>query len=248
MKLRKEGVIAILLMVVILGGAVFLLNYLRNRERNALATRIAALEGRSGVPTGIEDLKSAIALYEQRIENHVQDAAQTGIYWKILANRLQDKGLYNEALNALERAIYYNPADPALQYLVGISASMAAKGSLDFNTGSRSGDRYFGIAESAYLNSISLDETYARSRYALGVLYVFELDRPEEAIPHLEKYLDLTVNDTDGMFVLARAYFMTSRYEEALNVYDRILSISKDQKIRREAEENRRYVMDVYYG
>jgi tetratricopeptide (TPR) repeat protein len=126
-----------------------------------------------------------------------------------------------------------------------------AKSFLDFSgSGSAGGDseRYYALAEDAYRKAIALDEKYVRPMYALGVLYVFELGRPEDAIPVMERYLDLTTNDVDGMAILAHAYALTSQYEFALNLYDRILSITKDKDKRAAVEESRRQVMDSYYG
>jgi tetratricopeptide (TPR) repeat protein len=50
------------------------------------------------------------------------------------------------------------------------------------------------------------------------------------------------------MAVLAHAYALTGQYQLALDYYDQILSITKDQYKRAAAEESRRMVMDAYYG
>jgi tetratricopeptide (TPR) repeat protein len=249
MKVKKEIVTGIFVVVILAAGFTLFYNYGINGERNKLARRIAELGNPGGPPETIEGLKEAISLYEKQIEQHVKDAAQTGVYWKILATRLQDRGLHNEALAALERAVFYSPQDPSLLYLTGISAARVAKSFLDFSGGgSDDSGRYYALAEDAYRKAIAMDEKYVRPMYALGVLYVFELGRPEDAIPVMEHYLDLTVNDVDGMAVLAHAYALTSQYEFALNLYDKILSITKDKSKRAAAEESRRQVMDSYYG
>ncbi|MDR3276250.1 MAG: tetratricopeptide repeat protein [Treponema sp.] len=248
MKIRKELVIGIVVLLILVSGGVALYSYLQYRTKNDLAVRIAEL-GNGGTPQTIEMLREAISLYEGEIEGFVKMSAQTGVYWKILATRLQDRGLHNEALDALERAISYAPEDVSLPYMTGISATMVAKSKLDFSeTGDRERERYYALAEDAYLRSIAMNETYSKPHYALGVLYVFELGRPEDAIPQLERYQELTVNNVDGMFVLARAYYMTGQYEATIGQYDRILSITRDKDKRAEAEQNRQYVMDIYYG
>jgi tetratricopeptide (TPR) repeat protein len=244
MKIRKEAVTGIVFLLIIAAAVTVFLNVRKNQDRNDLASRIAGISGRGGPPETVEGLRNAIALYEKRIEAHVRDAAQTGVYWKILAVRLQDRGLHQDALDALEQAMRYNAEDPALRYLAGISAARAAKGEPD----AAGRDRYYALSESSFLAAIGMDEAYSRPRYALGVLYAFDLNRPEEAIPHLVRFMELTKNDVDGMFVLARAYYMTSRYREAIELYDSILSITKDSEKRVEAERNRQIIMDVYYG
>jgi tetratricopeptide (TPR) repeat protein len=233
-----------LLGVALIGGL-----YLSQSRRNqrSLAARIAELNGR-GTPETIEDLREAIALYEERIEQHLRDAAQTGIYWKILASRLIDRELYREALEALERAASYYPADPSVLYQTGLAAARVAKSALDFRNTGETAERYYALAESGYLGALRLDEGYARAYYALGVLYVFELDRPEEALPYLIRYLELRSGDVDGMFVLARAYYSTGRYQEALDLYDEIIGRTRDKDTRLEAERNKQAVLDRYYG
>jgi tetratricopeptide (TPR) repeat protein len=250
MKPRKDVVIGIVVLVVIAAAITFVYRYGINSERNQLAGRIAELGNPGGPPETVEGLRKAIALYEEQIEQYVKDAAQTGVYWRILAVRLQDRNLHNEALRALERAVYYYPQDPAILYLTGISAARVAKSSLDFEGDNPGGDsaRYYALAEDAFRKAIAVDDRYVKPMYALGVLYVFELDRPADAVPVMERYLDLTTNDVDGMTLLAHAYALTAQYEFALNLYDKALSITKDKARRAGLEESRRRVMDSYYG
>ncbi|MDR2392638.1 MAG: tetratricopeptide repeat protein [Treponema sp.] len=252
MKIKKDTMIGMVVILVIGALVLGIYTYRKYRFRDTLATRISELgPPGGGPPVTIEGLREVIALYEAKIEQQVKDAAQTGVYWKILATRLQDRGLHTEALDALERAIYYTPMDPTPHYLRGLSAGMVAKsayGSLETGGGDTLKMRYFELAEGAFLRAIELDDRYARPRYGLGVLYVFELNRPDEAIPHLERYLELAKNEVDGMFILARAYYMTNRYDGAVDLYDRILKITKDPKKRSDAEQNKEVVLGLLYG
>lgn len=247
MKIRKEAVAGLVVLVIVAAGLTLFLNIQKSRARSGMASRIAGISGRGGPPETVEGLRNALALYEKRIEAHVRDAAQAGVYWKILAVRLQDRGLHLEALEALEQAMNYNAEDPALRYMTGISAARVAKGTPE-TIGEGRRDRYYALSESAFLTAIDLDGSYSRPRYALGVLYTFDLNRPGDAIPHLVRFLELSKNDVDGMFVLARAYYMMSQYREALELYDRILSITKDADKKQEAERNKRHIMEAYYG
>jgi tetratricopeptide (TPR) repeat protein len=246
-KNKKGIIIGIIIIAAVIAGARGIYVYQKYNSQNAFAIQIAELS-RGGPPQGIDDLRKAIGLYEKQLEAYVRDAAQTGLYWKLLGKRLQDKGLHNEALTALERALYYSPEDVAVLYMTGISAAYIAKSALDFSGGGSEADRYYDLAETAYLKSIGMDAEYAQPQYALGVLYVFELSRPAEAIPHLIRYLELSPNSLDGMFVLAGAYYMTEDYEQSVAVYDRIIAKTKDPVRKAEAEENRRIVLGLLYG
>ena len=107
----------------------------------------------------------------------------------MLATRYLDAKMYGEALKTFQTAIQYYPANQNLFYYVGVCAGYMAKASLDFNaSGGTSAEKfnYLKLAESAYLRAIELEPRYVRSLYGLGVLYVFELDQCEKAIPYLE--------------------------------------------------------------
>jgi len=250
MRKFKEIVLAIVVLSIIGWGMVRIYRYQQSKVRTSLAKRIADLSPRGGgPPETIEDLKAAIAAYEDQIEQNVKDGVQTGIYWKILAIRLSDRGMHREALEAFERALQFKGDDPTLFYLVGESASAAASETLGFSGKSDAEkQRYLNLAESAYLRSIQLDATYAKPRLGLGILYTFEMNRPAQAIPHLERFRELVPKDLKGMFVLARAYYMTESYDRAIELYDLIISQSKDPKVRAEAQNNKETIRNLMYG
>jgi tetratricopeptide (TPR) repeat protein len=249
MKIRKEVVTGIFIIILIIAGVVGVTRYNRYKNRDTLAGQIAALSPENGPPETIEGLRTAIRAYEAKIEMQVKDAAQTGVYWKILAYRLQDRGLHGEALEALERAISYTPTDPALHNMVGVSAGIAAKSALNFagTRGNMGRENYYILAEEAYLRAISLDGRYLRAMYGLGVLYTFELGRPGEAIPYLQRCLSISP-DVDTMFVLARSYYMTGAYRDAVAVYEQIIGFTRDTARQNEAQENRQIILDMIYG
>jgi len=248
MKFKKGAVTGLAVVIIIVAGITAVIVYQKNAERSALANRIFSMGG-SAQAASVADLKASITKYEGRIARHIRDAVQTGAYWKILAVRLQDSGLHGEALGALEHAIYYTPEDPALHYYTGVSAGIVAK-SLHLFPGTENNDRkrYFDLAEDAYLRAIELDNRYMRPLYGLGVLYVFELDRPADAIPYLERCLVLSRNDVDTMFVLARAHFILRNYQTAIDLYDRIITLTRDEQKRREAQENRQFILGQMHG
>lgn len=244
-KAEKTRLVLVLLLFAAGISGIFI--YKKIAARNSLAGQIAELSPRGAPPQSIEDLRKAIALYERKIENHVKDAAQTGVYWKILGSRLMDgrQPLYGEALEALENAVRYFPEDEAVHYLIGVSAGNLARS--EYFSEAEAGE-HFRIAEAAYLRAIDINGRYAKALYGLSVLYVFALDRPAEAVPYLERFLDINTQDTDGMFVLAAALYMTEDYEASVNMYDKIISTTKNKNIKAQAETNRQQVMDRWYG
>jgi tetratricopeptide (TPR) repeat protein len=245
----KEFITGIFVLAILISGIVMVYRYEKSKAHRDLAKRISELSPRGGPPETIDGLKQAIAAYEAQIELNVKEGAQTGSYWKILAVRLADKGMHRDAISALERAMYYHTSDATLFYLTGESASIVAANALHFSINSRSEKEFFQkLAESAYLRAIAIDATYARPLLGLSLLYTFDLERPAEAIPHLLRYLDLFSNDVKAMFVLARAYYMTESFEKAVELYDRIITRTKDPTVKSEAQNNKEIIMELIYG
>ena len=165
---------------------------------------------------------------------------------RLADNRPQ--ALHNEALEALERAIYFNSEDPALFYLTGVSAAMVAKSKVGFSAhDEKEMERYFKLSENSYLRALELDITYTRAMYGLAILYAFELNRAKDAIVQLERYMQIIPGDTSAMFILARAYFMTEDFNRAVEIYDRIAERTKRKEEREEAFKNRDYIIGIMY-
>jgi len=248
MRQFKEIVIAIF----VIAAVSFLLYSLvqsDNKKKNKeLAKRIAELSPKGGPPETIEGLRQAITLYEDQIERNVREGAQTGTYWKILAIRLADKGMHNDALKAFERAIYYNSEDPVIYNLTGVSAGIVAKSTVGFtNSAEKERAHYYQLSENSYKRALELDSTYTKPMYGLAVLYVFELNRPAEAIPLLDRYLSINTSDYNAMFVLARAHAVTGNYRSAIEIYEKIISKSKNKKMQAEASNNIELVERMMY-
>ncbi|ULQ60166.1 tetratricopeptide repeat protein [Brucepastera parasyntrophica] len=125
-----------------------------------------------------------------------------------------------------------------------------AKAALDYNaTGSDlDQQRYYALAESAYLRAIEIEPRYVRALYGLSVLYVFEFDQPERAIPYLELINEIEKRNFDAMFVLGRAYYSIGEYDKSIAMYDRILASTRAEDIRANAETNKSFVLERAYG
>jgi len=248
MKKFKEFVMAILILGAVGCLIYFIYQSTSARTSKELAKRMAELSPRGGPPETIDALRQAIALYEDQIERNVREGAQTGVYWKILATRLADRNMHNDALDALERAIYFNTEDATLYYLTGVSAASVAKSIVGFSSGDeKKKEHFYKLAENSYLRALEIDITYTRPMYGLGILYVFELDRPKDAVVHLERYLQIQTSDVSAMFVLARAFFAIEEYNRAIDLYDRIADRTKDKKLREDALINRDIIQGILY-
>ena len=217
---------------------------------NKRIIRMQKMEEGVGSPTTIEELKTAIEKYDTRIADLQLSQSQVGIWYKILGTRYLDNKMYGEALKAFQSALQYYPDNQNLYYYVGICAGYMSHTALDYNATGNMEQKYnyLKLAETAYLRAIEIEPRYSRALYALGVLYVYELDEPAKAIPYLEKVLDIEKKHTDAMFVLARAYYSTYEFDKAVEMYDKIISVTTSDKKKADAEANKKIVLDASYG
>ena len=201
-------------------------------------------------PTTIEELKVAIDKYGERASDVMLANSQIGIWYKILGTKYIDAKMYGEALKCFEEALKYYPTNQNLYYYVGVCAGYMSHAAMDFaGTGSQEARyNYLRLAENAYLRAIEIEDRYVRALYGLGVLYVFELEEPEKAIPHLEKLLTIDKKNIDAMFVLARAYYSNFEFDKSANMYDKIIESTKSAETKATAEENKKIVLDAAYS
>ncbi len=219
-------------------------------KSNKSIIRAQRMEEGVGSPTTEAELKEAIKKYQTRVNDIQLANSQVGIWYKLLAIRYLDAKMYGEALKTFQTAIQYYPANQNLYYYVGVCAGYMAEASLDYNATGTTTEKfnYLKLAESAYLRAIELEPKYGRALYGLGVLYVFELNQCDKAVPYLEQLLSFDTRNTDAMFVLARAYYVTAEYDKAVALYDKIISLTKSEEKKAEAEANKKTVLDSSYG
>lgn len=198
-------------------------------------------------PTTIEELKDAIQKYQERVADVQLAQSQIGIWYKILGTRYLDNKMYGEALKAFQEALTYYPDNQNLYYYVGVCAGYMSHAALDYNASGNNEVKYnyLKLAEEAYLRAIAIEDRYVRALYGIGVLYVFELDEPEKAIPHLEKALTIDTKNLDAMFVLARAYYSSYEFDKAVAMYDKIIETTKSDDTKKTAEENKQIALDA---
>ena len=234
MKKRFCFVIITLLLILILGSC----------NKVASIRRLQELEEGVSNPNTEAELKDAIRKYEKRVDDIIIAEGRIGIWYKILGSRYMDQKMYKKALKAFQSALEYYPENPNLFYQAGLAASLTAKNSLDFElTGTDiEKKRYFALAVSAYKRALEIDPKHAKAVYALSVLYIFELNRPSEAIPILEKITEWEKKPIDHLFLLGAAYYMTGENEKAIAVYERIIEISSSAEKKAKAESNIREI------
>ena len=236
--------------IVVALSAFFVLALFSCTKSNKTIIRMQHIEEGVSSPNTIEELKDAISKYEERVADIQLANSQIGIWHKILATRYLDKKMYGEALKSFETALQYYPDNQNLYYYVGLCAGYMSHASMDFDAdgSSEKRDHYLKLSEDAYLRAIDIEPRYARALYGISILYVFELGEEEKAIPYLEKLLTIETKNIDAMFVLARAYYMNYEFDKAIQMYDKIISLTKSPERKAEAEANREVVQNAAFA
>lgn len=183
----------------------------------------------------IAELKKGIDDYQKEVERTVKAASEIGIYYRLLGQEYMSLKMYSLALSSFKEAIYYYPENEVIFYYAGVCASRIAKSEMDLARKAN----LFKEAASYYKRAIKLNGGYTDALYALAVLDVFELNHPFDAIPLLEKVLLRNSKNTDALFLLARANVMIGKVNRAVEIYNEVIKISKDEEARNKARINR---------
>ena len=216
---------------------IFLIVFFPSCNSKSFIQRVQEYEEGVSNPNTEAELKEAIKKYERRIEDIMVASERVGTWYKILGTRYVDKKMYKDALGCFQKAIEFYPENQNLYYRVGVCAAFMAKNSLDFEDDGLE-ERYYKMAVKAYKRAIEIDANYSKAIYALAVLYFFELEMPEAAVPLLEKAIDGKMKPLEELFLLGRAYFMIGENEKAITTFQRIIDISGIEAQRKQAKEN----------
>ncbi len=198
-------------------------------------------------PSTVQELKTAIKKYNTKVNTIILAEQRTAIWYKMLGQRYMDNKMYKKALSAFQSALELYPENQNVFYKIGVCAGILAKSSMPYpdSTPEKSKQDYFDLSLAAYKRALEIDPSYTRAAKALSVLYLFELNRPQEAIPLLEPIAAREKKPLETLFLLGRAYFMTDQPDKAIESYDRIITISGSAEQRAEAERNKAFVQNA---
>jgi tetratricopeptide (TPR) repeat protein len=200
------------------------------------------LEGRTEKmdlpPNTPKELEETVGKYRKIVEKKVEAGNYEAYYLRLLGSAYLARRMYGEALKAFEASAALTPANAPLFYYMGLCSAYVGK-SLTGPDDLPKSRSYLLAAERNYLRALELDPANDKSMYGLAVLYAFELGRPAEAVPLAERYLGINSEDDGARFVLARAYVLTGRIDEAVSVYATIEEKTKNPASREDAKRNR---------
>ncbi|MCL1818093.1 MAG: tetratricopeptide repeat protein [Spirochaetaceae bacterium] len=238
----KKNIRRLLLLACVLLGAAAC-----SRQNQEIAGRLYELESpeyegasRPGAEARIAELEKDVAALKKAVEEKVSASDKLGSYYKLLAIAYLDKKMYGKALEAIEEAIRIHPEQHSLFIYRAIAAARLAKAL----NNDREREAYLKTAEDSYLRAISLNSASNQALYGLAVLYVYELDQPENALPFVERILRRESRNIDAMFLLATTHYLLGNTEAALETYDRIIATSNAGTRRDEAKKNKERILE----
>ena len=82
----------------------------------------------------------------------------------------------------------------------------------------------------------------------LSILYIYEFDRPNDAKPLLDRLISISTREFDAMLLRALLYEQDNELNAALDLYDRVLSMSKKDEHIVQAEINRDRILSRIAG
>jgi tetratricopeptide (TPR) repeat protein len=215
-----------------------------SKENKEAAGRLYEFE--SGLPAEtdsggrIAELEKDVAALKAAVNEKVAATDKLGSYYKFLALAYIDKQMYGKALEAIEEAVRIHPEQHSLFIYRAISAARLAK-ALKSEAEKAS---YMKLAEDSYLRAIALDSGSVQALYGLAVLYTYEFDQPQNALPLLERILRKESRNVDALFVLGATHYLMGNTEAALETYDRIIAISSAGLRRDEAKKNKERILE----
>ncbi|MBU0927472.1 MAG: hypothetical protein KKA67_06960 [Spirochaetes bacterium] len=210
---------------------------------------IDARSSKNAPPSTVEELKDGIAKYGKDVEKTALAMEKVGTYWRMLAVKYLEKGLYGDAYDAAVVALRHYPDSAGLYYVVGLSAAFLSKtAAAEPGGGGASRAAWLATSEGSYKRSLEINPTSSRSLYGLAVLYTFEMENHEAAIAPIEALLSAETNNIDALFVYARALYGSGRLQEAADAYDRIISATTIEAKKKQAADNKKRALDELYG
>jgi tetratricopeptide (TPR) repeat protein len=168
-----------------------------------------------------------------------------GIYNNAVGLSLSDRGIYKKALDYLQKAMDVFPANEGLFYQSAICAGYIAKSIVVQGSNPNEAKPWFDKAEANYKKAIQLNPEYLDAYYGYGILLLFELNRPQDAVRYFLTVRERERYNTDVRFALGQAYYALGEYDQAIAMYDEILAVTKiDSRIKR-ANANKAQVQDA---
>lgn len=210
-----------------------------DKQTKELATQVFETEEDSPVNRDerIKELTSDINKLQKELDATLEKYQKVGNFQRALGIKMMHYKMYYKAYEHFNDAIDFYPNSEMLHYYRGVAAGQYA---LSQDVESVKMD-YLERAKYSYEYSIKLEPGFVKGLYALSILYIYEFDRPDDAKPLLDRLISISTREFDAMLLRGLLYEKDGELNAALDLYDRVLSLSKkdDHIVRAETGRDR---------
>ncbi|WP_295161713.1 tetratricopeptide repeat protein [uncultured Brachyspira sp.] len=184
-----------------------------------------------------EDDKSLLeitSVYNDIINQKIYAQDRLASVYRILGERSLIKEQYAYSAKYFSEALKILPNSPYLRYGLGISyANLAESADTYAKT-----TNFIYRAESNISFAIIKDPNNANYYAALASLKGIRQEDYDTAFENIKKAVEISPNNTDYLFILARIQYSRGNYNEAIAAYRKIINITDENNIKQTALNN----------
>ncbi len=185
------------------------------------------------------ELKKDINKYRKIVDEKIDAAEKLGTYYKLIGLKYLDYSMYRLALEAFEEALDIYPENANVLYYAGLTSARLSK----TEASQVESTNLLNQAVRYYSASLSVNSRFSSPMYGLAILYVYEVDQPELAVPLMELYNTIQKSSMNGRFLLAAALYASGREGEAVDAYNFIIDRSENSLEVESARSNRNSIL-----
>ncbi len=192
----------------------------------------------------IKEITSQIKKLEDELDETLEKYQKVGNFHRSLGVKMMHYRMYLKAYEHFDKAIEFYPNSEMLHYYRGVAAGQFALSQIQDHVKRD----YLNRSKLSHEYSIQLNPRFAKGLYALSILYVYEFDMPEAAKKLLDRLLDISTREFDAMLLRALLFEKDDKLNDALDLYDRVLTLSKKENHLLIADTNRDKVLKRITG
>lgn len=223
----------------------FILSSCTSKKTKELANQVYETEeDRVNSDKRIRELTRDIKKVEKDLDELLDLYQKNGNFHRAMGIKMIHYKMFYKAYEHFNKALEFFPNSEMIHYYRGLSAAQYAK-SQDQDHIYR---EYIDRARISYEYSLELNPRFPKGLYALSIIYVYEIDRPDDAKPLLDRLLEISTREFDAMLLRSLLFERDGELNRAIDLYDKVLRLSENQKHILIATENRERVLKRYVG
>ena len=179
-------------------------------------------------------LLEVTSIYNDIINQKIYAQDRLASIYRILGERSLAKQQYAYSAKYFNEALKILPNSPYLRYGIGISYANLADSA---DTPERKTE-FLNRAETNINFAIGKDPNNANYYAALASLKGIQQDNYEEAFENISKAIEMSPDNIDYLFILARIQYSRENYNEAIAAYRKISNLATETTIKQTALNN----------